>query len=179
MQERGCRRRRLPPAGCRDNKDLPPRQPRACTCTPARAHASAQAQEAAAAAHRGKKALRSSSGCAEPCRVAGLRGRTALMVPSRLLKYRRVRQGAQAMACSAPSCSSSSLRPRRARPRSWSCAPPPRHPPRPPPAHELSPCRAPARRVRSRQDVVDDMRRGGEGAARAQGRCVVTPGRRL
>ena len=121
----------------------------------------------------------SSSGCAEPCRVAGLRGRTALMVPSRLLKYRRVRQGAQAMACSAPSCSSSSLRPRRARPRSWSCAPPPRHPPRPPPAHELSPCRAPARRVRSRQDVVDDMRRGGEGAARAQGRCVVTPGRRL
>ena len=41
MQERGCRRRRLPPAGCRDNKDLPPRQPRACTCTQARAHASA------------------------------------------------------------------------------------------------------------------------------------------
>ena len=41
MQERGCRRWRLPPAGCRDNKDLPPRQPRACTCTPARAHASA------------------------------------------------------------------------------------------------------------------------------------------
>ena len=42
MQERGCRRWRLPPAGCKDNKDLPPRQPRACTCTPARAHASAQ-----------------------------------------------------------------------------------------------------------------------------------------
>ena len=53
MQERGCRRWRLPPAGCRDNKDLPPRQPRACTCTPARAHASAQAQEAAAAARGG------------------------------------------------------------------------------------------------------------------------------
>ena len=35
MQERGCRRWRLPPAGCRDNKDLPPRQTRACTCTPA------------------------------------------------------------------------------------------------------------------------------------------------
>ena len=179
MQERGCRRWRLPPAGCRDNKDLPPRQPRACTCTPARAHASAQAQEAAAAAHRGKKALRSSSGCAEPCRVAGLRGRTAVMAPSRLLKCDLLGLARRTCAELRPELLEHSLRPRRARPRSWSCAPPPRHPPRPPPAHELSPCRAPARRVRSRQDVVDDMRRGGEGAARAQGRCVVTPGRRL